>query len=375
MLQRTGILVGILLVEVSCSRANLERTPLLSSQGLDRGTETTVLTPESRPELTPEEATAPIPMSKEEEDPEDEKVVPPGNISGSYLICMETQPPTTAKPESKINCALRDQETNNKVALQSQYTSIGWSYEYSGTGSLNILLSTLITSPDWHVSIVLKASTLQEVQAQRNAVKFLVKVKDSAGVERQEAASVSMASLRWLALDGGRIPANAVVGGTEHDGGDNLYLCRLYDNGDIIPGKMIVHYNDANKSICYATNNNGPLTSQSDDARTMIYRSDVLVITQGGFDDYFEWVPSSNGLKPARAMVAGLDPQGNPLYSCRGLQEADAVAEQTPGVLRPGAAGCSHEYYTANIRTDYQVLAWKETATKKIMDGRAILPP
>ncbi|WP_141735113.1 DM9 repeat-containing protein [Oligoflexus tunisiensis] len=374
MLQHMGICVAIICAGVSCSRANLDKSPLLSNQVLDRATETTVLTPEPRPAPTAEEATAPVPMSKED-DAEEEKVIPPGNISGSYLICMEMKSPTTAAPESTVNCALRDQKTNNKIALKTQYSSVQWSYEYSGSGSLNILLSELLTSPEWHVTIALKAASLEEVQAQRNAVKFLLTVQDSAGVQHQEASPVSMGALRWLALDGGRIPANAAVGGTEHDGADSLFLCRLYNNGDIIPGKMIVHYNDSSKSICYATTNNGALTSHSDDARTLIYRSDVLVITQGSFDEYFEWLPASNGLKPAQAIISGVDPLGNPLYACRGLQADDAVDEQTPGVLRPGAAGCSHEYYGVNITANYQVLAWKEAATKKIMDGRVIPPP
>lgn len=374
MLQHCGFCAAIIFAGISCSSANLKKAPLLSSQAFEQDTESTEQAPESQVNPGSQDASVPVPIPKEEQ-AVNEGVSPPGNISGSYLICSEMKAPTAATPESTVNCALRDQVTNNKIDLKGLYSSAQWSYELTDTSNLTITHTELTASPEWHVNIKLNAPTLEQVLAHRNAIKFLLTVQDSAGVKRRELAPVSLGFLKWMALDGARIPTNAVVAGTEHDGADSLFLCRLYMGSEIIPGKMIVHYNDASKSICYATFSGGALTSHSDDARTMLYRSDVLVITQGTFDDYFEWLPASNGLKPAQAIITGIDTSGNPLYACRGLQAADSLAEQTPGVLRPGAPGCVHEYYGVNTTTSYQVLAWKATATKKIMDGRAILPP
>lgn len=374
MLQYTGFCIAIICAGISCSSSSLRKAPLLSKQVFEREQDSASPTPDPQSSASSEDALVPIPMPVKDK-AEDETVSPPGNISGSYLICIEVKAPTTTTPESTVNCAVRDQKTNNKIGLKGQYPSVQWTYELANPDSLAIMHSELTFNPEWHVSIILKAPGLEQVQAQRNAIKFVVTVQDSAGVKRQEVAPVSAGFLRWMALDGARVPTNAAVGGTEHDGADNLFLCRLYIGSEIIPGKMIVHFNDASKSICYTTYNGTALASHSDDGRTMIFRSDVLAITQGSFDEYFEWLPASNGLKPTQAIITGVDTLGNPLYACRGLQAADSLSEQTPGVLRPGAPGCSHEYYGVNTTTSYQVLAWKETATRKIMDGRSILPP
>ncbi|MDQ3234885.1 MAG: DUF3421 domain-containing protein [Pseudobdellovibrionaceae bacterium] len=373
MLQRILFCIAFISTGISCSSATLKKAPLLCNQVFDRDADATANTPETPAPASPE-AAEPVPMPKEEK-AVDEKVSPPGNISGSYLICIESKAPTAAVPESTVTCALRDQKTNNKIDLKSQYPNAQWAYDLADSSSLTITRTELNANPDWHLSIILKSPSMEQTQFMRNAIKFMVTVQDSAGVKRQEVAPVSFAFLRWQSLDGGRVPTTAAVGGTEHDGLDNLFLCRMYLGSEIIPGKMIIHYNDASKSICYATMNGTEYASHTDDARTMIFRSDVLVIAQGTFDDYFEWLPATAGLKPAQAIVSGLDTLGNPLYACRGLQAADGMVEQTPGVLRPGAPGCSHEYYGAVTTTSYQVLAWKETGTRKIMDGRSILPP
>lgn len=374
MLRYTGFCIAIICAAISCSSSSLKKAPLLSKQAFERKQEAALPSPEESSSPSSEDALVPIAMPAKEKI-ETEIVSPPVNISGSYLICIEVKAATATAPELTVNCAVRDQKTNNKVALKEQYPSIQWSYELANSENLAIMHNELTLNPEWHVNIILKAPGLEQVRAQRNAIKFVLTVQDSAGIKRQEVAPVSVGFLQWKALDGARIPTHAAVGGTERDGAGNLFLCRLYIGSEIIPGKMIVHFNDVSKSNCYTTYNGKVLASHSDDGQTMLLRSDVLTITQGSFDEYFEWLPASNGLKPTQAIITGLDTLGNPLYTCRGFQAADTFSEHTPGVLRPGAPGCSHEYYGIHIKTSYQVLAWKETATKTIMDGRSILPP
>lgn len=374
MLRYIGFCIAIICTGISCSSSSLKKSPLLSKQTYEGKQHNDLPAPDTRSSASSEDALVPIAMPVKEK-MEDELVNPPVNISGSYLICIEVKAATATAPELTVNCAVRDQKTNNKIALKEQYPSVQWAYELVKSDNLAIMHSELTANPEWHVSIILKSTDLEQVRAQRNVIKFVVTVQDSLGIKRQEVAPVSAGFFKWLAVDGSRVPTNAVVGGTERDRANNLFICRLYVGSEIIPGKMIVHFNQASKSSCYTTYNGKALASHSDDGQTMLLRSDVLVISAGSFDDYFEWLPASNGLIPVQAIVTGLDSLGNPLYTCRALQAADALLEQTPGVLRPRAAGCAHEFYGVHVKSRYQVLAWKELATQKIMDGRSILPP
>lgn len=354
---------------LACSSADLKKAPFLTASTFVEESA------KSADVQAKEEVLEPVPMPSEPKTPE-ESVSPPANISGTYLICSEMKAATATSPESVVNCALRDQTTNNKVNIDASYGAKLWSYQASSTNnSLVVSMVELPQSLEWHIAITLKAPTMSEIQAEQGTLRFFVSVTNTAGVRFQEWAHVSSPFVRWLSLNGAAVPANAAIGGTEDQGRDTLYLCRVYHNGEVIPGKMQVHNRDTNKSQCWTTFNNSKLQSQSDDGNTSLRNTDVLVITQGVFDDYFEWVPSANGLKPDRAMITGKDALGNPFYTCRNLQVDQGVAEQTPGVLRPGAAGCHHEFYGFQSNTVYQVLAWKTTATQKILDTRKVTGP
>lgn len=368
-MQCNWFIMALTLTGAACSNANLKKAPFLTSNTLIDESISSSDSQEAQVETT---EMTPVPMPMENKVPE-EKVSPPSNISGSYLICAEVKSATEASPESIVNCGLRDQKTNNKVSIESGYASKIWSYQASDSANLVVSMVELPSSLEWHIGITLKAATLAEVQAQQGSIRFFVSVMNSAGVKFQESTTVGPAFIRWLALDGGIIPTGTAIGGTENDGDDILFLCRMYAGAEVIPGKLVVHHRDSNKSNCFTTQNGSGIQSQSDNADNLLFKSDALIITQGVFDDYLEWVPSSNGLKPAQAIITGKDALGNPLYSCRNLQDDGSMLEQTPGVLRPGASSCSHEYYGAKSNSNYQVLAWKEAGTKKILDSRT--PP
>jgi hypothetical protein len=356
-------LVALIGVGQACSSANLKKAPFLTaSTFVEESTN-------SNDAQVQAEVLEPVPMPTESRTQE-ESVSPPANISGTYLICSEMKAATMTSPESVVNCALRDQKTNNKVNIDASFGSKIWSYQAMEGNNLVVSMVELPQSLEWHIAVTLKSGSLADLQAQQGTVRFYVSVTNSAGMKYQETATISSSFVRWLSLNGSAVPTNAAIGGTEDQGRDKLYLCRVYYNGEVIPGKMSVHHRDASKSVCYATFNNSKVESQSDDGQTMLHATDVMVVTQGVFDDYFEWVPSSNGLKPAHAIVTGKDTLGNPLYTCRNVQVDKDVAEQTPGVLRPGSASCHHEFYGFESNTSYQVLAWKDTATQKIMDSR-----
>ena len=100
---------------------------------------------------------------------------------------------------------------------------------------------------------------------------------------------LSFQSGETVALPEGHVPARAALQRFAKMDRSNGLLGRGIVRFDLrIPGKMIVHYNNSNRSICYGTLNGQAYESQSDDGNTMRFRSDVLKITTGVFDDYYE---------------------------------------------------------------------------------------
>jgi len=363
------LIMSLALTGPACSNANLKKAPFLTGSTF---VEEKVASSDAA--AAQEGVLEPVPMPAESKARE-EKVSPPSNISGSYLICSEMKAATEASPESVINCGLRDQKTNNKVNILGSFSSQIWSYQAASASNLVVSMLELPLSLEWHISVTLKSTTLAELQAQQGSLRFFVSVMNSAGIKFQESTPITSTFVRWLALDGGTIPTAAAIGGTEDGGRDTLFLCRMYVGAEVIPGKLSIHHSDSSKSNCYSSQNGLRLQSQSDDGDTMIHRTDVLVVTQGVFDNYFEWVPATNGLKPAQAIITGRDALGNPLYTCRNLQVDNNVAEQTPGVLRPGASSCVHEFYGVETNINYQVLVWKASGTQQILDARLTPSP
>ncbi|WP_141731540.1 DUF3421 domain-containing protein [Oligoflexus tunisiensis] len=370
MIRHHWIIMAFIGTGAACSSATLKKAPFLTANTLVEESTTASSSSDARPN---EDLPDPVPMPTETKAPE-ENVSPPANISGAYLICSEMKAATAADPESLIHCGLRDEKTNNKVNIEAGYASKIWTYQASDNDNLVVSMVELPLSLEWHIAVTLKAPTLGDLQTQQDTIRFFVSVTNSAGVKFQASAPVTPTFVQWLALNGAQIPTPAAIGGTEDDGTENLYICRMAFGGESIPGKLEVHDRDSNKSNCFTTHNGTVITSQSENGDDVLAPSDVLVITQGVFDDYFEWIPSTNGLKPAQAYITGKDAVGNPLYTCRNLQADESIAEQTPGVLRPGASTCAHSYDGFQANTSYQVLAWKAGATQKIIDVQKAMP-
>jgi hypothetical protein len=362
------IIMALVSAGSACSNAALKKAPFLTANTLVE--ESKASSSDANPR---EDRLDPIPMPTETKASE-ETVSPPANISGAYLICSEMKAATAASPESVIHCGLRDEKTNNKINIEAGFASKSWTYQASENSGMVVSMVELTSSLEWHIAVTLKAQTMGDLQAQQESMRFYVRVTNSAGIKFQASAPVTPTFVQWLALNGEQIPAPAAIGGTEDDGTENLYLCRMSYAGELTPGKLEVHDRNSSKSICYATYNGSVIESQSSNGDTMLAPSDVLLITQGVFDDYFEWVPASNGLKPPQAYITGKDAVGNPLYTCRNLQPDERFAEQTPGVLRPGASTCTHAYDGFQSNTSYQVLTWKTGATQKIIDMQNTMP-
>jgi hypothetical protein len=255
------------------------------------------------------------------------------------------------------------------VDLKTRYANSSWTYEVPAGSSLTVSSTELAASPEWHVSYSIKANDAAVLAAQLGMIQFALNAQDAAGARFKASRALQSPFLQWTFLNGNTVPNEAAPGGTWQGTAAILYLCRIHADNEILPGKLLRHYNDPSKSVCYSvTAAVSAVQSQSEDAQTLLVPNEVLLISQGTFDDYFEWVPATNGQYPANAFVTGRDAQGRPLYSCRGIQNDGALpADQTPGVLRLGSTGCVHEFQVAaQLRTSYQVLTWKTSATSII---------
>ncbi|WP_141734221.1 DM9 repeat-containing protein [Oligoflexus tunisiensis] len=341
---KISIFLTLWLAGLACTEAKLDSGPVAPGQTMDKG----ILLDPQAIESSDAEAKA--------ASTDDERVAPPSNIAGAYLICAETQAATAELPESNVNCALKDPMTHNKVSLAS-YQSYSWNYQVPAGSNLVVTMSQLPRDPDWHVQFLIKGPALADIQNQMGQLMFTLDLQTAEGVSSQQTSTVKPQLVSWLSLAGASAPAAAARGGTEHTT-NPLWICRIYHENEIIPAKLIVHFNNPQATSCYGTYNGASVGSQSSDALTVLAKSEVLLINQGTFDEYLEWVPAANGEKPARAFVTGIDAAGAPLYSCRGNQDGTDII---PGVLRPGANGCVHEWYGAAERTTYEVLAWKRS--------------
>jgi hypothetical protein len=160
---------------LACSSADLKKAPFLTASTFVEESAKTG----SADAQTKEEVLEPVPMPAEPKAPE-ESVSPPANISGTYLICSEMKAATATSPESVVNCALRDQNTNNKVNIDSSYGFKLWSYQASSANSsLVVSMVELPQSLEWHVAITLKAPSMADMQAEQGGLRFYISVTNS----------------------------------------------------------------------------------------------------------------------------------------------------------------------------------------------------
>lgn len=115
---------------------------------------------------------------------ETEKVSPPNNIAGTYLICAETRTASDLLPESVVNCAFKDTETNTKISLAS-YKSYLWNYQLPEGSGLIVTTSELPVDPNWHVQFFVKGTSLSSIQDQLGQVLFTLSLQTMDGVETQ----------------------------------------------------------------------------------------------------------------------------------------------------------------------------------------------
>jgi len=80
--------------------------------------------------------------SKDLNDPDDEKVDPPNNISGTYLHCVTEKEPTESTPEALVGCRF-DDANGNRVPAASLAADATFTYRASNNPNIQIYAKQL----------------------------------------------------------------------------------------------------------------------------------------------------------------------------------------------------------------------------------------
>ncbi|XP_054162717.1 natterin-4-like [Oppia nitens] len=109
----------------------------------------------------------------------------------------------------------------------------------------------------------------------------------------------------WHNHSGGHVPENAVHGGDDVNDED-LYVGRVWENGDLIPGKIVPSH-----GVCYVAYGGNELAHQS---------YEVLV-----HHGKWKWKDAEDGKVPKRAIQGGHTSSGEPLYIGRSKYSGSKV--------------------------------------------------
>ncbi|KAF7282152.1 hypothetical protein GWI33_003118 [Rhynchophorus ferrugineus] len=115
------------------------------------------------------------------------------------------------------------------------------------------------------------------------------------------------------------LPSNALYAGYEADG-SKMYVGRAYHEGDWIPAKVIPDKNIA--SVCYGGAEH--------------LKDEYQILLASGSLDALQWMPSSNGDIPNKAVPGGQTSDGETLYVGR-VQQSGSV---TIGKVQPSHGIC-----------------------------------
>ncbi|NRA68308.1 MAG: DUF3421 domain-containing protein [Pseudobacteriovorax sp.] len=296
------------------------------------------------------------------------EVILPELFSQIYLACG---PATVANGglQASLFCSIRNRQTSNSMIPSMTHT---WTF----VGDPDVLATfTPSANMDWSIAVNLSSDDAAKITNSLANGRILATFRDEGGNRFVGVTVPSIQPYYWQAANGTLNTNDALVSGSQHEGTVNLYSCRAFHSNAIIPGKLSVHFNNANASVCFTTINDQVFASQSEDGNTLVHNSDILKVRENGF---VAWSPLTDKL-PDNAIITGRAINNDPLYTCRNLERGpppagqpinDPNGEQTPGFVGPNSGGCIHEYYGANTEANYAALVWTGTCNQ----GFAINP-
>ncbi|CAH8440951.1 unnamed protein product [Schistosoma guineensis] len=145
--------------------------------------------------------------------------------------------------------------------------------------------------------------------------------------------------LSWIPQSHGKYPENAI------SVGDGVFVVRSRFLNEMLPGKLV---HKEGKCYCSHGGEEIELTEYEVLCDTSLHE-----LGKG-----YEWVKSSGGEYPKRAIIAGIGSDGKPLYITKGYVENNVCV----GKLHEGHV-CAYMPWgrRENPIPDYEVLVWKKT--------------
>lgn len=300
----------------------------------------------------------------------DDDAVLPQPITGAYLYCSDDHNPTSMQDprDYSVRCALLEKDSH----VPAPVYELGYTVSWSLLGIEESLLSKasgqeLREHRQWHYELNFPAISQAEINQLKLLATFGLQLQNDSGMVAQASTPIRSNAYSWVALNGGTIPANGILAGTEQQAAVPLFICRLHYEGGIYPGKLRDHYADPANSICYTTVDGTSLESQASDPAVNQYANDVLLLDDPQLAERIRWLPASNGTIPFGAFAGGIDAQGRILYLCRNLEggaagdsavpDNDPNGEWTPGYIRAGDNVCRHEFFGSKALSTYEVLS------------------
>ncbi|KAK9503882.1 hypothetical protein O3M35_010348 [Rhynocoris fuscipes] len=172
-----------------------------------------------------------------------------------------------------------------------------------------------------------------------NTLKYQWKIRDCSDCseyDHWDASGKCVDPIKWIATTNANLPKNAVLVGTDKDGG-NLYAGRVVHEGYTLPAKIVPNQESA--LISYAGNE--------------LRKNSYEVLTS----DYIEWKPSEGGAVPPEAVKVGRTPDGKPIFMGRAKVEnsfpSPGRIDQDCGCLIVPFGGSEKKF------TSYEVLVHK----------------
>lgn len=294
--------------------------------------------------------------SHEGKEDDDESILLPVNVHGSYfrISCQVLRLASWSYPAS-VGCALVNRE--GQKAVVDSNNQADWRIDLSRVEeSLNVSTILLSNDSSWHVEFDIAGDPVI-VNRSLSALKFEALLNGSS-----HSSNGIINNFTWVKANGGPIPHNAVHAGSEQGGTVFSRLCKLHINDAILPGKLIPHYKDNSKSVCYTVYDGVGIRDVNDDFQRK-YQSEILIDSK---QNSYSWVESgSSSNVQALAIIAG-QIGDLPVHLCRSLERGvppdpelrpnDLIGEYTPGYIHPQDGLCHYEFHGAKISETYEIM-------------------
>lgn len=296
-----------------------------------------------------------------------EKIDPPQQITGSYLVCLDQNSREQNSQEKTTLCALRDEKTQNNVDMEASFASYSWKFLTSHGASAQV--TVLPAGSAFHAEYKIKSAT-GSLETSASDFRFVLDVVTRSGQMQTAQTENLNLTISWVSSNGAVAPSTAIVSGSEGGFARNNYLCRLHLEGIIVPGKLISR-EVGEFSICYAAYAGELIMGNNPSNGSLAYLSDILVTdSRSGDQNNLLWIRADGQQNPNLRFVGGWGEMGQPLFTCRSANPRDAAFEPTAGYLNDSGNLCIFELGGPQATPTFEVLSWKTSELKLLFEAK-----